>query len=191
MFFRRLLLSVLPFTSFIKALPSHGSPALENRQLGDIPIIGDILAILDDLVKDKILGEIVGYLLFHPVISARFPGLRAILQKTKDEDVTSEEFNRALLKSIQLHPAFSEAFDELDPDLQDKVTAFIDGESAASIIGKREFYIPPSPAAKQHFKRMEESGVTDISRRWLNAKRQTSPVIYEDAGQTKPMTVSY
>lgn len=189
MLFHKLLVSVLPFTSLITALPNHGSSDLENRQL-DIPIIGGIITVLTDLVSDKILGDIISYLLLHPVVSSDFPGLLGILQQAKNENVTGEEFSRGLLASIQTHPAFTAAYGELDADLQAKVTAFIKGDSAASIIGKREFYIPPSPAAKEHFKRMEESGTTPISRRWLNTKRETSPVIYEDDSQTKPMAVS-
>lgn len=189
MLFHRLLLSILPFTSLIKALPSHGGSTLEDRQL-DIPIIGDIITSLGDLISDTILGEIISYLVLNPVVSSDFPGLLAILQQAKNESTTGEDFCRGLLSSIKTHSAFDTAYSELDADLQAKVTAFIEGESAASIINKRDFHIPPSPAAKQHFKRMEESGTTSISRRWLNSKRDTSPIIYEDDAQTKPMAVS-
>lgn len=191
MHFSGLFLSLLPFISLITALPQPET-SLEDRQLLDIPIITDVLVLLDDLVGGKILGDIVSYLLLNPLTSAKFPGLTGVLQSAQDKNVTSEEFNRGLLAAIQLHPAFITAYDELDADLQDKVTEFIGGKSASSIIGKRGFYIPPSPAAKQHFKRMEESGTTPISRRWLNAKRDTSPVIYEDtSNSTSPMTVSH
>ncbi|KAH0605715.1 uncharacterized protein H6S33_004172 [Morchella sextelata] len=189
MHFSGLFLSLLPFISLITALPQPET-SLEDRELLDIPIISDVLVALDDLVGGKILGDIVSYLLLNPLTSAKFPGLTTVLQSAQDKNVTCEEFNRGLLSAIQLHPAFITAHNELDPDLQEKVTEFISGKSASSIIGKRGFYIPPSPAAKQHFKRMEESGTTPISRRWLNAKRDTSPVIYEDtSNSTSPMTV--
>ncbi|KAA8896395.1 hypothetical protein FN846DRAFT_900289 [Sphaerosporella brunnea] len=65
----------------------------------------------------------------------------------------------------------------------------MDGKSPASILDKREFDVE-SIAAKQHAKKVTEAGTTESSRRWLNAKRQTSPVIYEDTARKKPM-VSY
>ncbi|KAI5776549.1 hypothetical protein EDC01DRAFT_720032 [Geopyxis carbonaria] len=66
----------------------------------------------------------------------------------------------------------------------------MEGASAASIVGRRDFVVPASPAAKRHFKAMEDAGSTEVSRRWLNWKRQVTPVVYEDEEKTKVM-VSY
>jgi hypothetical protein len=64
----------------------------------------------------------------------------------------------------------------------------LDGKTPQQVVSKRGFHIPPSPAAKKHFKRMEE-GPSMFSRQWLNAKRDTTPVIYEDNDNKKPMQV--
>lgn len=57
------------------------------------------------------------------------------------------------------------------------------------MFAKREFVIPASPAAKAHFEEMERGG-EGVGGRWLNAKRQSTPVIYEDAEKTKVMKVN-
>jgi len=168
---------------------SQGDATLGSLQSLDIPI-DDTIPIPSDLLSEKILGEIVTYLHAHPKVDTSFPGLRQVLQLVKGGKVDRESYSRELLKSIQIHPKFREAFGALDKDLQDKLTGFMGGASAESIVKKRGFSIPPSPAAKEHFKRMEESGVSPSSRGWLNSKRETSPVIYEDGVNTKPMTVN-
>ena len=185
------LLCGLSLAPLVSALPSYQSDAnLESRQPLDISIIGDTIPILSNLLSGEILGEVITHLLTHPEDDALFPGLRQVLQLVKDDKVDQESYSRELLKSIRAHPKFTEEFSLLDKDLQDKVTAFMGGSSARSIVKKRGFSIPPSPAAKEHFKRMEESGVTPSSRGWLNSKREISPVIYEDSANSKPMTVN-
>jgi len=181
---------VLPLAPLVCSLPSSQSDAnFGSLQPRDISI-DEIIPIPGNLLSGKILGEIVTYLLAHPEDDKRFPGLRQVLKLVKNGEIDREGYSRALLKSIRAHPKFTQEFGALDKDLQDKVTAFMGGASAESIVKKRGFSIPPSPAAKEHFKRMEESGVTPSSRGWLNSKRETSPVIYEDGANTKPMTVN-
>lgn len=183
------LLCVLPLARLVYPLPSSQSGVnLGSLQTLDIPI--DTIPIPSDLLSEKILDEIVRYLHAHPKVDALFPGLQDVLQLVKNGKVDRESYSRELLKSIQMHPKFTEAFGALDKNLQDKLTAFMRGASAESIVKKRGFSIPLSPAAKEHFKRMEESGVNPSSRGWLNSKREASPVIYEDGANTKPMTVN-
>lgn len=165
------------------------APALEERQLGpilepvfdiikDIPIVGDLLV-------DKVLGNIVSYFNLHPDIRLAFPGLRETITKYLAKNTTNEEFTRGFLNAIKSHRAFHESFDELEPDLQKKIMDFLAGKK---VLGKREpFFIPASPAAKRHFKKMMEVGESAVSKKWLNAKRQTSPVIYEDDERSKVM----
>ncbi|CUS13937.1 unnamed protein product [Tuber aestivum] len=184
------LLRVLPLAPLISALPpSRSDPNLSLHQLLDIPIIKDIAPILSDFRSGRILDEIITYLLTHIEANSLFPGLRQVLQLVRDGKADRAGYSRGLLKSIQAHPKFAEAFASLDNDLQDKVTAFMNGDSAERIVKKCGFSVPLSPAAKEHFKRMQESGITPSSRRWLNSKRETSPVIYEDNANSKPMTV--
>jgi hypothetical protein len=124
----------------------------------------------------------------HLDIRLAFPGLRSTLAKVLASDIDHEAYTRNLLNSIKLHSAFQSAYDELNEDLQSNIKAFMNGQDATSVIGKREFD-PESLALKRYAKKMMEAGETESSRRWLNAKRQSSPVIYEDEAQNKPMVV--
>jgi hypothetical protein len=114
--------------------------------------------------------------------------LRSTLAKVLDASIDSEAYTRNLLKAIKLHSAFTEAYNELDEDLQSMITAFMDGQNATSVLGKREFD-PESLVAKRHARELMKAGETESSRRWLNAKRQSSPAIYENQDRTKTMVV--
>ncbi|KAL7266367.1 hypothetical protein RUND412_011088 [Rhizina undulata] len=174
----------------VSALPrGNGEPNISSN-VGERGLISDLagLIISELLAVGEVLDQIDDYITLHSDLEVSFPGLQSTLKEIKNNETDAEACNRQLLQSIRLHPAFITAYNELDEDLQTKLTAFIDGESASNIT-KRGFWVPPSPAAKQHFKRMEDSGATLISRNWLNSKRGTSPVIYEDAAKTIVMTV--
>ena len=158
----------------------------EKRLLGLIP---DLIQTLDVLSGD-LAGDIIRGINNNPAIHQAFPGLRDVLRNVKSKQITSEDYVRGLLLAIQHHDQYVKEFAELPPDLQGKMERFIAGERPENILGKRsEFYIPPSPAARHHFTRMEEAGNSASSRAWLNAKRQQSPVVYEDAAKSKVMKV--
>jgi hypothetical protein len=142
------------------------------------------------LVGDKILKEMINYFDLHLDIQLAFPGLRSTLAKVLDASIDYEAYTRNLLNAIKLHSAFTEAYNELDKDLQSMITAFMNGQNATSVLGKREFD-PESLVAKQHARKITKAGETESSRRWLNAKRQSSPVIYENQNRTKTMVVRF
>ncbi|RPB18434.1 hypothetical protein L211DRAFT_796854 [Terfezia boudieri ATCC MYA-4762] len=135
-----------------------------------------------------LLGDIIKGFDTNPAINNAFPGLRDALSLVKGGTITPEEYCRALLLAVQGHDVYKQAFEDLDPDMQEKVKRYAAGEEPEKIVKRSSnFYIPPSPAAKHHFKRMEQAGKTSSSRAWLNAKRGNSPVIYEDEAKTKVM----
>jgi len=151
----------------------------------------DIPPLLTDLFSLDPLADIIQGFDANPEINAAFPGLRKALTLVKGETITAEAYCRALLLAVQGHNVYKQAFNDLDPDLQEMVTRYAAGGELKSIVKKRsDFYIPPSPAVKHHFRRMEQMGRTAASRAWLNAKRGSSPVIYEDESQTKSMKVA-
>jgi hypothetical protein len=125
----------------------------------------------------------------HEDVRKAFPGLLSILQLARGGAVRDETLTRGVLVAIAGHSVFQAARDALEDVLKKDVDDFIDGETAANLFSKREFIIPASPAAKHHFEQMEKAGTDPVSRRWLNAKRQSTPVIYEDEAHTKVMTV--
>lgn len=144
----------------------------------------------DKLERNKVLDEMVEYFDDHRDVRLAFPGLRSTLYLARQNAISDETFTRGVLIAITAHSAFAAAKEALDPSLKTDLDDFENGESAAKLFKKREFIVPASPAAKQHFKRMEEAGTTEAGRRWLNAKRQTTPTIYEDEAKSKVMVVS-
>lgn len=172
----RHLLYVLPFLTAI----TSAAPA-------ELPVI-DIDLPEADLDNIKILDDVILKFRLNPTYRANFPGLIEALQKVKSEELGADDLTRAYLKSIAARPAFKKAFADLDEVYQVQVQEFLDGKTPQQVVQKRGFSIPPSPAAKHHFKRMAD-GPSLFSRRWLNAKRDTTPVIYEDKEKKKPMEV--
>lgn len=188
--FSRLLLLVPLFSSSVFGLPGPTSINNHVHNSEKRGLLFDILDLLQDVLSLDPLGDIIKGIDSDARIPANFPGLRGILAGAKSQAITPESYCRGLLLAIQQHDVYKQEYGELDPDLKDKVQRFLAGENPAAIVRKRsDFYIPPSPAAKHHFKRMEEVGRTPASRAWLNAKRQTSPAIYEDADGKKVMKV--
>ena len=177
--FPRLLLLVPFACSSAFALP--GPAAHKGVPIPDI---------VQNVFSSDLLGDIIKGIGLNPSINAAFPGLRSALKKVKADDITSEEYCRALLSAIQDHDVYKTEYDSLEPDQQENVKRFLKGEASADIMQKRsDFYLPPSPAVKHHLKRMEETGETVISRAWLNAKKGESPVIYGDHSRTKVVKV--
>lgn len=180
-----LLPLVLPWALALPQASHHN----EKRQLDLIP---DLVSPSTGALLGDLIGEIIQGIDQNPEISQAFPGLRGVLQKVKDDNITSVDYICGLLRAIQHHDAYKEGFAELSAELQKKVKRFMNGEQPENIVDKHsEFYLPPSPAAKHHFTRMEEAGNTASSRAWLNAKRQQSPVVYEDATRSKVMKVGH
>lgn len=185
--FLRLSLIVPLACSSVFALPGPGT---RNHQDDKRGLLFEILPILHDILSLDILSDMITGFDLNPNIREAFPDLRNALVKAKAQAITAEEFCRALLRSIQAHDVYKAGFDALELDQQEKISRFLDGEAPTAIVKKRsDFYIPPSPAAKHHFKRMEEAGTTASARAWLNAKRGESPVIYEDKQEKKVMKV--
>jgi hypothetical protein len=132
----------------------------------------------------------ISYFDLHLDIQIAFPGLRSTLAQVLDSTIDHVVYTRNLLNAIKLHSAFTNAYNELDEDLQSMITSFMNGQNATSVLGKREFD-PESLVAKRHARKVMTTGETESSRRWLNAKRQSSPVIYEDQDRTKSMVVRF
>ncbi|RPA80545.1 FAD-binding domain-containing protein [Ascobolus immersus RN42] len=151
----------------------------------ELPVI-DIDLPEADLDNTKILDSVLSQSAKDPTFKSNFPGLLDALNRVKKEDIGADDLARAYLKAVSGRGAFKKAFAELDDVQREQVQEFLDGQSPQAVVTKRGFSIPPSPAAKHHFKRMVE-GPSLFSRRWLNAKRETTPVIYEDKAKTKPM----
>lgn len=137
----------------------------------------------------KILKEIIATLTTSLPLRTAFPGLHEVLTQVRSGNIDHEKYLRGVLNSIKLHDAFSAAYAELDPDLQSQVTAFMDGADAATVVGDAPFALPLSPVSKRHFVEMEVARMGTGRRRWLNAKRQMSPTIYEDTAKGKVMVV--
>lgn len=152
------------------------------EKLLDIPLLNP-----DSLTQARILEQIIEFFSQEKELQSGLPSLSDELQKLKKGTSSATSLSRAMLKSIRSRGPFKQHLSELSEDLQQKVLDFIDGKSP-EVITKRGFDTPLSPAAKHHFKRMEEGDLK--SRSWLNAKRQTSPVVYEDEEKTRPMRVS-
>lgn len=170
------LLSAAPALDALRAPVNLGNaPLSPNSQCSNSCVDAD------DLASDKILGEMIT----DSKLNTDFPGLRNSFVKLRSGLIGHEDYTRNALNSIKLHPEYKAAFAELNPDLQADLKSYMAGIDAKGVIGKRDFIVPASPAAKRHFKRMMESGTTESSRRWLNARRDVSPTIYEDASNTK------
>lgn len=135
----------------------------------------------------KILKEIISTLTTSLPLRTAFPGLREVLTQVRSGNIDHENYLRGVLNCIKLHDAFSAAYAELGPDLQSQVAAFMDGADAATVVGDAPFVLPLSPISKRHFAEMEMARMETGRRRWLNAKRQMSPKIYEDAARRKVM----
>jgi len=178
---RLLLLVPLACTSVF------GLPGPKCPQRGDF---FGILPLITGVLSRDPLGDIIKGFDTNPAINTAFPGLRKALALVQSKTITPEEYCRALLLAIQGHDVYKQTLEDLDPDLQEKVRRYAAGEDPEKIVKRSSnFYIPPSPAAKHHFKRMEQVGETASSRSWLNAKRGSSPVIYEDEAKAKVMEV--
>jgi len=182
-------LAFLPFIlSGVFGLP--GSIPDQDHRLEAKGLPQFLASTLEDILSLDIIGDIIKDIDKQPSIELDFPGLKLVLQKLQTErDVKPDDHLRRLLSTIQKHESYSRAYNALSPELQERVKSFLGGKSAEEVIGKRDFFLPPSPAVKQHFEEMESVGSTISSRAWLNAKRQVSPVVYEDVGNTKAMKV--
>ena len=186
--FSRLLLLVPLACTSVFGFPELGKNTFPTcSQRGDL---FGILPLLKSVLSRDLLGDIIKGFETNPALNTAFPGLSEALALVQGDEITPEEYCRALLLAIQGHDVYKQAFEDLDQGLQEKVKRYAAGEDPRKIIKRSsKFYIPPSPAAKHHFKRMEQAGRTASSRAWLNAKRGHSPVIYEDGDKTKTMKV--
>ncbi|KAF8457336.1 hypothetical protein BDZ91DRAFT_838151 [Kalaharituber pfeilii] len=180
------------------AVPGFAHPRTSPQLLPGLldPIFELPLPSLKNVLSLDLLGDIISGINQYPEIAAAFPGLSEVLSAVRSNDITPEEHIRGLLRAIRQHESYLKGLSELDAASRDKVERFVAGESSGDILSKRDgsaeiagFHIPPSPAAKHHFKHMESAGQDPPSRWWLNARQGTSPIIYEDAAGTKVMKV--
>lgn len=169
------------FSVFLVALASPA--AVYPRQL-DVPLLPS-----GDLSDSKILDQIITRFSLDATLALSFPGLLGEFRRLKKGESTVDSLGRAYLNSVKSRNAFKKAFAALDEGLQEQVLDFMAGQSSTSVVRKRGFNTPLSPPAMEHFKKMEESPSVR-KRAWLNAKRQTSPAIYEDGAKKKLMQAS-
>ena len=103
---------------------------------------------------------------------------------------------RQFLKAFKDTETFKGALDILDEDTRKKVQGFSDGKSADDVT-KKGFSLPPSPAAKHHFRLLDlfDSLFDKKDHDKPAHKAETpkgsadAPKIYENANDTKIMKV--
>jgi hypothetical protein len=109
--------------------------------------------------------------------------------------VDPEKHVRGFLNIFKRTTPFQAAFQQLDNGMKKQVEEFMAGAPADKVLGSGAFHIPPSPAAKHHFRLLDlfkifkSKGEVD---QHLALAGQTAglPVIYEDAADKKIMEVS-
>jgi len=167
------------------------------------------------LEEHYILGEIIDHIEeLHDDIQKNFPFidldiLRDQLISIRNHNVDPQQHLRSFLKVYQKTPGYQAAFKQLDETTKAQIDAFISGKSEDGILkqesGKSVFHLPPSPAAKHHFKDFideifhhdehhQKNGIVPITVSETNAvtEKPTAtglPVIYEDEAKTMIMEV--
>ncbi|KAF7894388.1 uncharacterized protein EAF01_009839 [Botrytis porri] len=125
---------------------------------------------LENLSTEYILQEIIDHI---GKLADDFPHtnlnlFRKQLWDIRNRNVQPKTHLRGLLRVLEHTHTFKHAFEELEPGLQAQIRAFMDDEEDVKeeeIMGmgkvKGEFYIPPSPAVKHHFKEMVKETVRE------------------------------
>ncbi|KAL7275820.1 hypothetical protein RUND412_001231 [Rhizina undulata] len=139
------------------------------------------LKTLGSLFPHKAFKDIQDYYGKHNLeFEAQFPGLNKALEEAEHEKCDPEDSFRKFALAIKNQPEFGIAFNELDEDLKQKLSDFLDGKAAKdiAILG---FDTPLSPAVKQH--------IPAILHSTLGKKKADDIVIYDDEDETKPVSV--
>ena len=101
---------------------------------------------------------------------------------------------RGFLKVFQNTPMYKEEYRKLEATTQRQLHDFINGGSAADVVREQGFALPPSPAAKHHFKFLDSLrklfGKTDnIESLERSLKAAKVPLIYENEARSELMEV--
>src|SRR5207247_5683568 len=126
---------------------SHGKrlfadlPPPDPRRLNPHFILGVIIDHIQDALDDFPNVDILQ--------------LRQQLNEIRNHDVDPEKHVRGFLNVFKRTAAFRAAFDQLDDGMKRQVEKFMDGAPADKVVGADTFHIPPSPAAKHHFRLLD------------------------------------
>lgn len=127
--------------------------------------------------------------------------LRELVTGVSRKNVDPEINLRQFLQAFNDTTSFREAMDLLDPETRKKVEAFRDGASAHAVTKTGGFQLPPSPAAKHHFRlldrlqslfHLDDKGGKPQPKSIAKddpAHAIGEVIIYEDANKTKIMKV--
>ncbi|KAF7938256.1 hypothetical protein BELL_0526g00010 [Botrytis elliptica] len=125
---------------------------------------------LENLTTEYILQEIIDHIgkLADDFPHTKLNLFRKQLWDIRNRNVEPKTHLRGLLRVLENTHTFKHAFEELEPGLQAQIRVFMDDEKdvkEGEIMGmgkvKGEFYIPPSPAVKHHFKEMVKETVRE------------------------------
>ncbi|KAM0141342.1 hypothetical protein ACHAP3_002204 [Botrytis cinerea] len=125
---------------------------------------------LENLSTEYILQEIIDHIgkLADDLPHTKLNLFRKQLWDIRNRNVDPKTHLRGLLRVFENTHTFKHAFEELEPGLQAQIRAFMDDEKDVKeeeIMGmgkvKGEFFIPPSPAVKHHFKEMVKETVRE------------------------------
>lgn len=122
------------------------------------------------------------------------------------KQVNPETQMRQFLLAFKDTETFQKAVGELDEETRKKVLSFCDGASCGDLVKKDGFHLPPSPAAKHHFRLLDKvhslfhfkkddshGEVHQESSAKIQAiidqEGAEAPVVYEDVNHKKIMTV--
>ncbi|KAL7270658.1 hypothetical protein RUND412_006624 [Rhizina undulata] len=141
-------------------------------------------SILDAVLPNSAFKDIQDYYGGHGLeFEANFPGLYNVLEDADQEKNDPEDSFRQIALAVKGQPEFGIAFNELDEDLKQKLSEFMDGKAAKdiAILG---FDTPLSPAVKQHI-----PAVVNSFPALFGNHTAGEIVIYDDKNQTKPIPV--
>ncbi|KAF7958933.1 hypothetical protein EAE96_002459 [Botrytis aclada] len=159
---------------------------------------------LENLSTEYILQEIIDHIgkLADDFPHTKLNLFRKQLWDIRNRNVEPKTHLRGLLRVLEDTHTFKHAFEELEPGLQAQIRAFMDDEKDVKeeeIMGmgkvKGEFYIPPSPAVKHHFKEMVKETVREkayekkkmlvqskVMKKFQEAKEEIERELVEEVG---------
>ncbi|KAL9041007.1 MAG: hypothetical protein Q9214_004263, partial [Letrouitia sp. 1 TL-2023] len=164
-------------------LPPHPYiPLPPSEKLNTRYILGEIRDHIRDF--NKLFPFVDLHILFDQVTAVR------------RKDVSPETQIRQFLQAFKNTETFKDAFSLLDEGTQKKIHSFTKGKSAEEVTRKGGFNLPPSPAAKHHFRLLDlfhslfETHAKENHEpvKKIDAKDVTdAPKIFEDKNNSKIM----
>ena len=143
-----------------------------------------------------ILGEIIDHV---GELSGDFPQvdleeLVNQLTQVKSKNCNPEVQLRGFLKVFEKTRAYQDGYSKLDGPTKSRLDAFIQGRSAADVVGKEDLILQPSPGAKHHFRLLDflrrlhihTPGVKKLKK---HRKSADVPLIYENEDHTELIEV--